>query len=125
MDFMAQIETSIRPHLVNIHIKTYQKSSARNALSLLAECKNLVRLHFETGVFSEGDPQKCAKSLYTDAHKFLQTIGVAKGRKDAGVDVLSFDKGALTFKDKDGKSIKPWSEQMVQEMKESLKDKLK
>ena len=129
MDFMTQIDTSVRPHIVNVEIKNYQKTSARNALSLLAECKNLNRLHFDSGVYAEGDPQRAARAFFADAHKFLQAINTAKGNKEAGVNALSFAKGALTLKDegkgKDGKSSRNWPDHMVKEFKESLQAKMK
>ncbi|KAF2217886.1 hypothetical protein CERZMDRAFT_80541 [Cercospora zeae-maydis SCOH1-5] len=130
MDFLSQVGASVRQRIVSIIIKNYQRSTARTALNVLAECNNLTRLHFDAGVFSEGDPQKAAKALLGDAHKFLQAMGTAKGSKAAGVDILSFGKEALTLKpdtakNKDEKATKPWPDHMVNEMKEILKSKLK
>ena len=93
-------------------------------MHFLAEARNLSALHFETGVFGEGDPPKAVKMFYQDAYKFLEAIGTAKGRKDAGVDVLSFGPLALQFKD-EKKHPKPWSTALVQEFKDELKGKLK
>lgn len=75
-------------------------------------------------------PRKPAKALFGDAHKFLQVIGSAKGNKEAGVDILSFGKQALTLKtdspkNKDEKIAKAWPDHMVNELRESLKSKLK
>ncbi|KAM3419858.1 hypothetical protein BST61_g3187 [Cercospora zeina] len=130
MDFLSQVGASVRQRIVSITVKNYQKSTVRTAFNVLAECKNLQRLRFDAGVFGEGDPQKAAKALFGDAHKFLQAMGTAKGRKDAGVDILSFGKQALTLKadttkNKDEKATKPWPDHMVSEMKECLKAKLK
>ncbi|PPJ60992.1 hypothetical protein CBER1_01990 [Cercospora berteroae] len=130
MDFLSQIDSSIRQRISGVVIKNYQKATARTAMNVLAECKNLTRVHFDSGVFSEGDPQKAAKALFGDAHKFLQAIGSAKGNKEAGVDILSFGKQALTLKtdslkNKDEKVAKSWPDHMVNEMRESLKSKLK
>lgn len=62
MDFLSQIDSAIRQRITSVFIKNYQKATARTALNVLAECKNLTRVHFDSGVFSEGDPQKARKS---------------------------------------------------------------
>ncbi|EME79384.1 uncharacterized protein MYCFIDRAFT_177985 [Pseudocercospora fijiensis CIRAD86] len=110
-----------QPHLrntvTNIEIKTYQKTSARNALHYLSEVTTLTRLHFETGVFAEGDPIKAAKAFWNDGYKFLQAVVNRREDKDKtkAVDVLSFHKNAFLLKDdskKDAKATKPWPETM-------------
>lgn len=93
-------------------------------MHFLAEAKNLTRLHIDSGVFGEGDPGKAAKTFYADAYKFLESIGAAKGVKDAGVDVLDFGKTALTYKD-EKKHARPWAEALVVEFKDALRQKLK
>ncbi|PIA93714.1 hypothetical protein CB0940_04503 [Cercospora beticola] len=130
MDFLSQLDPAVRQRITSVVIKNYQKATARTALNVLAECKNLTRVHFDSGVFSEGDPQKAAKALFGDAHKFFRAMGTAKGNKEAGVDILSFGKQALTLKtdspkNKDEKIAKAWPDHMVNEMRESLKSKLK
>ncbi|KAK4550057.1 hypothetical protein LTR36_003024 [Oleoguttula mirabilis] len=124
LDFLSQIPTSVRPLLHSLEIKTYIKTTSRNAMHFLSEARNLSRLRIEQGVFSEGDPNKAAKVFYADAYKFLEAIGAAKGIKDAGVDVLDFGKTAFTFKD-DKKVAKPWAEGLVAEFKENLRGRLK
>ncbi|KAK3675775.1 hypothetical protein LTR78_004416 [Recurvomyces mirabilis] len=124
LDFMGQIPTNIKPYLKSLTIKNYIKTSSRNSMHFLAEAKNLTRLHFEAGVFGEGDPVKAAKQFYADAYKFLEAIGAGKGDKTAGVDVLSFGKEALQSKD-DKKNLKPWSDVLVEEFKENLRLKVK
>ncbi|KAK5116284.1 hypothetical protein LTR85_009256 [Meristemomyces frigidus] len=124
LDFLSQIPTSVRPLLRSLEIKTYIKTTSRNAMHFLAEARNLGRLHIDQGVFNEGDPLKAAKAFHADACKFLEAIGNAKGSKDAGVDVLEFGKQAFQFKD-DKKNLKPWAEELVEEFKENLRGKLK
>jgi len=124
LDFLSQIPTSVRPLLHSLEIKTFIKTTSRNAMHFLAEAKNLTQLRIDSGVFNEGDPVKAAKAFYADAYKFLEAIGSEKGDKDAGVDVLEFGKTAFTFKD-EKKNPKPWAEALVTEFKENLRQKLK
>ncbi|KAK0258918.1 hypothetical protein LTR48_006213 [Friedmanniomyces endolithicus] len=124
LDFLSQIPASVRPRLKSLSIKTYIKTTSRNAMHFLADSRNLTKLRIDTNIFSEGDPAKAAKAFYADAYRFLENIGAAKGDKVAGVDVLEFGKQALQYKD-DKKNAKPWSSVMVEEFKELLRNKLK
>ncbi|KAK1060844.1 hypothetical protein LTR74_011535 [Friedmanniomyces endolithicus] len=124
LDFLSQIPASVRPRLKSLSIKTYIKTTSRNAMHFLADSRNLAKLRIDTNIFSEGDPAKAAKAFYADAYRFLENIGAAKGDKVAGVDVLEFGKQALQYKD-DKKNAKPWSNVMVEEFKELLRNKLK
>ncbi|KAK1078427.1 hypothetical protein LTR33_007245 [Friedmanniomyces endolithicus] len=124
LDFLSQIPASVRPRLKSLSIKTYIKTTSRNAMHFLADSRNLTKLRIDTNIFSEGDPAKAAKAFYADAYRFLENIGAAKGDKAAGVDVLEFGKQALQYKD-DKKNAKPWSSVMVEEFKELLRNKLK
>ena len=123
LDFLSQVPETVRPLLTKLSIKGFVKTTSRNALHHLASAPNVSRLHFDNGVFSEGDPGKAAKSFYQDAYKFLEAVGGRKGNKAAGVDVLSFGRQALTYKD-DKKNSVPWSKEMSEEFREILKDKL-
>ncbi|KAK0321100.1 hypothetical protein LTR82_008017 [Friedmanniomyces endolithicus] len=124
LDFLSQIPASVRPRLKSLSIKTYIKTTSRNAMHFLADSRNLTKLRIDTNIFSEGDPAKAAKAFYADAYRFLENIGAAKGDKVAGVDVLEFGKQALQYKD-DKKNAKPWSNVMVEEFKVLLRNKLK
>lgn len=124
LDFLSQSEDSVTERLTNLRMKSYIKTSSRNAMLNLAKATNLTRLHIESGVFSEGDPNKAAKGFHTEAGKFLEAIGAKKGDRTAGVDVLSFGKQAFTFKD-EKKQPRPWTDDMMEEFKKHLKAKLK
>lgn len=124
LDFLSQISTSVRPLLRSLEIRTFIKTTSRQAMHFLAESPHLQRLRIETSVFAEGDPTKAAKTFYADAYKFLEAVGAAKGSKDAGVDVLDFGKQAFTYKD-EKKATKPWADALVAEFKENLRGKLK
>lgn len=114
----------MRPLLHSLEVKGYVKTNSRNALCCLAEAKNIVRLRFESGVCSDGDPTKAARAFFGDAQKFLEAIGASRGVKDAGVDLLEFGKQALTYKD-EKKNAKPWADTLVKEFKDNLRGKLK
>ncbi|KAK5113082.1 hypothetical protein LTR62_003661 [Meristemomyces frigidus] len=124
VDFMSQLSSRYKLLLKSLSIKSYIKGTSRNSMHFLAEARNLTRLYFESGVFAEGDPNKAAKAFYADAYKFLEAIGAARGDKAAGVDVLGFGKEALQFKD-EGKVLRPWEPELVEEFKENLRLKLK
>ena len=111
----------MRARIQFVDVKLYQKANARNAFNLLSEAPNLKKLKFEAGVTSETDPAKAAKTFYSECFKFLKTIGAAKGDPPAGVDILHFTKAA--FAPKEGKNT--WTDDMVAEFKEALKEKAK
>lgn len=129
LEFLGQIESEVRPHLVNITLKAWVKTTARNAMRILADSPNIKTFHIDSGVFNEGDPAKAAKIFFDDSRKFLESIGAKKGDKEAGVDVIEFGPQALTLKgdDKNGfnKGAKPWPDTMVEEFKEELRAKLR
>ena len=125
LDFLGQLPNSVRPRITNISIKTYVKTTARNAMHFLAESPNIANLYIESGVYAGDEPAKGAKEFYDAAYKFLEAIGARKGDKVAGVDVLGFSKGALTLKPGEDKTKRVWNEEMVKEFKEELKAKLK
>lgn len=93
-------------------------------MHFLAESPRIQRLRFEAGVCAEGDALKAAKAFYGDAYKFLEAIGTQKGDRAAGVDVLSFARGALTSKD-DNKAVRNWSPETEEAFRQALKNKLK
>lgn len=109
---------STRSKIFNVEVKAYKKG-ARMALTLLAESPNLRRLRFETGVASDADPRKAAKSFYLEAAQLLESIGKQKQEKAAGVDVLEFAKGSLVMKI--GDKGKNYSEEMMEQFVDSLK----
>ena len=126
LDFLGQLANTVRPRITNISIKSYLKTSARNAMHFLAESPAITNLYIESGVYAGDAPAKAAKEFYDAAYKFLEAVGARKGDKTAGVDALVFGKGALTFKPgEDKKKRELWDEEMVEEFKEELKARLK
>ncbi|KAK4499447.1 hypothetical protein PRZ48_009961 [Zasmidium cellare] len=124
-DFISAAQNTILPRLSSISLKNYAKTSARNAMHFLSAATNITTLRIDQGMVSnESDPAKAAKTIYGDMYKFLDAIGAARGDKTAGVDVLSFGKGALTYKEKKGE-VKNWDEGMVEEFRENLRAKLR
>ncbi|KAI7066055.1 hypothetical protein KC339_g15622 [Hortaea werneckii] len=139
LDFLSQIPTSIRPRLHSLEIKSYIKTTSRNAMHFLAEAQNLTRLRIESGVYcgsEPADPVKAARAFYADAYKFLEAIAAASafkaagekgndegGKKDAGVDLLEFGRLALVCKD-EKKVVRPWDLEKVEEFRECLRERL-
>ncbi|RMY61079.1 hypothetical protein D0865_01185 [Hortaea werneckii] len=61
------------------------------AFPLLGLCTNLRSLTIEKGIGLRTQPEKIAELVYRNAHFFLEAYGMAKGRKDAAVDVIVLD----------------------------------
>lgn len=61
------------------------------AFPLLGLCTNLNSLTIEKGIGLRTQPEKIAELVYRNAHFFLEAYGMAKGRKDAAVDVIVLD----------------------------------
>lgn len=125
LDFLGQLPNPVRPRITKISIKSYLKTTARNAMHFLAESPNIANLHIESGVYAGDEPAKAAKEFYDAAYKFLEAVGARKGGKTAGVDVLGFGKEAFTYKPGEDKKKRAWDEEMVEDVKEELKTKLK
>ncbi|SMY24740.1 unnamed protein product [Zymoseptoria tritici ST99CH_1A5] len=125
VDFLSELSKSTVSHLTSIEIKSWVKASARNALHMLSSATALTRLHFEAGVVTgEDDPKKAANAFWKDGYKFLEAFGKERGNKEAGIEVLSFGKGALQMKDSGG-TPKNYTVEMVEVFKEELKAKMK
>ena len=124
LDFLGELPGSVRPRLQSVVIKSWVKTTSRNAMNFLAESGGLRSLHIEGGVTTDDDPAKVAKAFYADACKFLEAVTVAKGDKQAGVDVLSFGPRAFQVKGED-KKLAPWHDESVQDFKDNLKAKIK
>jgi hypothetical protein len=125
LEFFAQLPNTVRPRITKISIKSFLKTSGRNAMHFLAESPNIAELHIDYGIYAGEDPTKAAKEFYDAAYKFLEAVGGRKGNKTAGVDVFSFGKEAFMHKPGDDKKKHAWDEEMVDEFKTALKAKLK
>ncbi|KAI6901689.1 hypothetical protein KC318_g14351 [Hortaea werneckii] len=61
------------------------------AFPLLGLCTNLNSLTIQKGIGLRTQPEKIAELVYRNTHFFLEAYGMAKGRKDAAVDVIVLD----------------------------------
>ncbi|KAI7320133.1 hypothetical protein KC315_g9541 [Hortaea werneckii] len=61
------------------------------AFPLLGLCTNLRSFTIEKGIGLRTQPEKIAELVYRNSHFFLEAYGMAKGRKDAAVDVIVLD----------------------------------
>ncbi|KAF2716738.1 hypothetical protein K431DRAFT_278310 [Polychaeton citri CBS 116435] len=123
MEFMLDMSPRSRELLQYVNVKTYVKTTSRNAMNTLADAVNLKRLRIFQSVSTESEPAKAAKALYTDMYKLLESIGRKLGDKRAAVDVLSFGREAFKFKDKEKKETL-YTTEMILEVKEALKDRV-
>ncbi|KAH9826221.1 hypothetical protein Tdes44962_MAKER03605 [Teratosphaeria destructans] len=126
LDFLSQLPTPVRrPPARPQHQNLHQDRLRARPCTSLAESRDLRRFHVGAGVCGDADPAKAARLFYADACKFLQAVGAVRGRKDAGVDILSFGPLAFTAKDAATKEVRPWAAPMVEEFRENLRAKLK
>lgn len=125
LDWLGQVQPRAREKLTSVNVKTYARTSSRNALHFLAEAYNLQHLHIDTGIATDADAAKAAKSFFADAFKFLESMATKKASRDAAVDMLSFGKGNKCFAIKEGKNeARKWTKDELDEFKEMLKEKL-
>ena len=75
MNFFGNLDNHLRVHLRHIEIRTYIKKDARNALTFLAEAKDLEHLRLETDVVKEDDPVHAAVLFWPDVCKLLEAVG--------------------------------------------------
>jgi hypothetical protein len=67
------------------------KAYNHSCFAVLAWATNVETLHLDKTSGYSRSPKSAADQLYRDAFPWLEAIGVAKGKVDAGVDVLEFD----------------------------------
>lgn len=129
LDWLSQVQPNTRLNLTSVEIKTYAKTSSRNALHMLADAKNLQRLRIDAGIAVDADPIKAAKVFYSDAYKFLESMSTKKGTYEAALNMLGFGKGTKCFgiKDKDGKKEvhRAWTAEEMKAFNNILLEKLK
>jgi hypothetical protein len=115
-----------RKAMLNITIATYQKGTAMPCMNLLADCRNLQRILIVNGVGTNSNPEKTAKSFFTEAGRLLQNIvNAAGGDKDAALSVVTFGKGCLCVKDKDEDKFVAWDEEDMDLFVDEIAKKLK
>lgn len=123
-DFLCQLEPTLRARLTNIAVNAWVKTTSHNAMVLLAEARNMRSLHIDSGIMTDDDVAKAVKYFWGNIIKFVEAVNAAKGNKAAGIDIIKFGPKAFNYKDDKG-TVKPWSNEMVAELKDMLKGKVK
>lgn len=124
LSFLGCVGEKVRMLLTNIEVTQYTKPTALSMMMMLSECKNLQRVRLGGGVGVNQTPDKAAKQFYTEASRFLQVMGSARGDRTAGIEVLSFGEKCFTIKDDEGKLMQ-WDDDEVDDFTEALKARLK
>lgn len=94
--FIAQIGPYNRELLSDVTIKGWgsgrgvHKGHNFAALTILSTCTNLKTLFIDCTVGWSRPPKQLARQIFRDGHYFLEAFGVANGRYDAAIDVLTF-----------------------------------
>jgi hypothetical protein len=118
------VSDDTRKAMLNITIASYVKGTAMPCMNLLAECRNLQRISIISGVGTNSNAQKTAKSFFTEAGRLLQNIvNTAGGDKNAALNVVTFGKGCFTVKEED--EFVNWEDEEVDSFVELITDKLK
>lgn len=94
--FLATIG-SHRSKVTNIIVRNYgcgrgtHKAMNFCAFTLLATCVNLRSIFLDCEVVWDRTPKNLARRIYRDANYFLNEVGLAKGRRDAAIDLLQLN----------------------------------
>ena len=110
-NFLSLIGSN-RPMVTNLTVQGWGSGRGTNhamnvcIFPLLGLCTNLENLFLDCTIGWVRTPQGLARQIYRDGHYFLEAYGRAKGRKDAGVDVLELRDSNF---DRDGYSTSWWS----------------
>ena len=91
--FLANIGPRNRANITVITLKGWGYSRAhkalnRPALTMLADAVNLRRLNLDCKIAWGLNPKRTAKQVYRDGFHWLEAVGAAKGKFDAGVDIV-------------------------------------
>ena len=91
--FLAGIGSKNIRALVDVTIKSWgmsrgHKTMNHPALTLLSSAVNLRRIHIDCQINWSRGGVGTAQQLYRDGFHFLEAFGMAKGRKDAAIDVI-------------------------------------
>lgn len=92
--FLANIGHRNRANITDLIVRGWgnyskvQQTLNRPALTMLADAVNLKRINLDCGIIFDRDPNKLAKKLYRDGFHWLEAVGAAKGKFDAGIDLV-------------------------------------
>ncbi|KAG8627525.1 hypothetical protein KVT40_005008 [Elsinoe batatas] len=103
--FMNRIGLEAPKHISFVEIMAYKKDSG-NALSALARCPELKRIHISTGVGVGASPSKAAKGFHAENSFFYETVGHKAGDKYRGMDLVRFGLSEKCFSVKEGDGTK-------------------
>ena len=122
LSFLSCVGERVRFSLTRLDIFNLTKTTALPMMMMLSECKHIQRVHIIGGVGTNSLPEKAARVFYSDAYRFLQTMGSLRGDRFAGLDLLSF--GKKCFVVKEGTETRMWTEDEIDEFTDALKGKL-
>jgi hypothetical protein len=124
LEFLSQAQPSVKSRLRHIKIKHYQKNNARTALNLLVDAERIESVTIESGIASDGDVKRAAKTFHMDTFKFLEAMAGRHGKKEADLTGV-FKLGKLALAIKDGSKLRQWSSDKVREFEVAVIAKMK
>jgi hypothetical protein len=99
--FVANLAPRSRELLEDITIQGWGYSRTHKALNhpgltMLAFATNLKRVNFQCRLGWNSTPSAVARQIYRDGFHWLEAVGVAKGKTDAAVDIITLADHNLT-----------------------------
>lgn len=119
MTFLSSKSIEIKKSMTVIEVVAYKKTIAQAALSLLADCSSLKKVHICTGVNANATPQNAAKAFFKDAKFWLHKLSQIKG-KDGISNVLRFGSSEKCFGIKQEGTVRAWTPEERKQFQESL-----
>ena len=86
------------------------------AFTILGQAVNLRRLHIKCQIHW-GNPTEVARQIYRDGHHWFHTLAIAKGRVDAGVDILDIGDQNLGARYQWTNNVREWVKSTDEEEK--------
>ena len=126
LNFLTSAGEQVRRMITDITIVTFAKGTVAPALTMLADCRNIQRIHLVSGVGVNSTPAKASKAFFADAGRLISALATQRnGDKDAAMLVFSFGvKKCFTTKGEEGE-VNLWDEDEIEEFKETVKNKVK
>ena len=122
--FLANIGPRNRANITDLTVDRWgysktHKALNRPALTMLADAVNLRRLNLDCKIAWGLHPKRIAKQLYRDGFHWLEAWGAAKGKFDAGVDIVEIAGRNLMY------NPGPGSEPTLDKLREEFKAELR
>lgn len=136
-NFMLKYPDVTKNHLRFVEITSYKKDTGPMALSALAQCRKLGRVHLSTNVAMNATPSKAAKGFYSDNSHYFQTVATKMDAVESmnlpersfdkfrGIDVLRFGSSAKCFSVKEGEDTRAWTKEEKVEFGRILREQIK